>query len=60
LNRRDLELVARGIKRLAGERNGGQSKETVAEVMAETLGLSLDARLKFFKQCGVLNEPAAI
>lgn len=57
MTRKDFELIARTIKRLAGDRNGGQSKETVAEVFADALrvhsGNANFDRAKFLKACGV-------
>lgn len=53
MNRRDFESIAQVVKRLAGERNGGQSKETVAEALAQLV--PADARAKFLKACGVSN-----
>lgn len=55
MTRKDFELIARTIKRLAGERNGGQSKETVAEAFADALtgtNAGFD-RARFLKACGV-------
>lgn len=57
MNRKDFELVARAVKRLAGDRNGGQSKETVAEALASAFSANTGCagfdRTKFLSQCGV-------
>lgn len=55
--RKDFELVARAIKRLAGDRNGGRSKENVAEIFAAAFekaeGCHGFDRAKFLQQCGI-------
>lgn len=63
MNRKNLEAVAQGVRRLSNpgvtEAYPGQFRSYVASVMATTFGLSLEARAKFLKQCGVPNGHSA-